>query len=406
MNTPAITGGWRRPEVLVVLCAAAVFALTLGIRQSQALFIGPLNTATGLGLAAISFAFGIGQLTWGFTQPLAGAAAARWGTAPVLVAGALMVAAGTALTPFAGSLLTLTLTVGVLAAGGAGVAGPSILMAAVNRVLPPQRRGIASGIVNAGGSFGQFTIVPLAQVLTGAAGWAGALLLLGAAATLVIPLALMLRTNGGGAQADGTLDAGDVRIAVAVRDRNFHLVAAGFFVCGFHVAFIATHLPGVVAACGLPPGVGAWSLALIGLFNIVGSFGIGWAVGRWRSKSLLSLLYASRALAVLAFLAAPKTELTFVLFSAAIGLTYLSTVPPTAGLVAKFYGPRNMATLFGIVMMSHQVGGFLGAWLGGKAFDATGSYDWMWWADIALALGAALVHLPIREAPLLRTRMA
>lgn len=406
MNTPAITGGWRRPEVLVVLCAAAVFALTLGIRQSQALFIGPLNTATGLGLAAISFAFGIGQLTWGFTQPLAGAAAARWGTAPVLVAGALMVAAGTALTPFAGSLLTLTLTVGVLAAGGAGVAGPSILMAAVNRVLPPQRRGIASGIVNAGGSFGQFTIVPLAQVLTGAAGWAGALLLLGAAATLVIPLALMLRTNGGGAQADGTLDAGDVRIAVAVRDRNFHLVAAGFFVCGFHVAFIATHLPGVVAACGLPPGVGAWSLALIGLFNIVGSFGIGWAVGRWRSKSLLSLLYASRALAVLAFLAAPKTELTFVLFSAAIGLTYLSTVPPTAGLVAKFYGPRNMATLFGIVMMSHQMGGFLGAWLGGKAFDATGSYDWMWWADIALALGAALVHLPIREAPLLRTRMA
>jgi predicted MFS family arabinose efflux permease len=229
--------------------------------------------------------------------------------------------------------------------------------------------------------------------------------MLGAAATLVVPLALMLRAGAGDGAATAAPEA-DVRIRDAVRDRNFHLVFAGFFVCGFHVAFIATHLPGVVAACGLPPSVGAWSLALIGLFNMAGSLGIGWAVGRWRSKSLLSLLYASRAVAVLAFLAAPKTELTFVLFSAVIGLTYLSTVPPTAGLVAKFYGPRNMATLFGVVMMSHQVGGFLGAWLGGKAFEATGSYDWMWYADIALALAAALVHLPIREAAVLRARPA
>lgn len=401
----SVASGWTRNERLAVVCAALVFALTMGIRQSQALFISPLNTATGLGLASISFAFGIGQLVWGLTQPLAGAAAARFGITPVLVVGTLMTAAGTALTPFAGSLLALTLFIGVLGAGGAGIAGPAILMAAVNRVVPIERRGIASGLVNAGGSFGQFTVVPLAQVLSGAAGWASALLMLGAAATLAIPLAMALG-RGAGPGAPTAAPEADVRITDALRDRNFHLVFTGFFVCGFHVAFIATHLPGVVAACGLPPSVGAWSLALIGLFNIAGSLGIGWAVGRWRSKSLLSLLYASRALAVLVFMAAPKTTLTMLLFSAVIGLTYLSTVPPTAGLVAKFYGPRNMATLFGVVMLSHQVGGFLGAWLGGKAFEATGSYDWMWYADIALALGAALVHLPIREAPMLRPQPA
>jgi predicted MFS family arabinose efflux permease len=190
-----------------------------------------------------------------------------------------------------------------------------------------------------------------------------------------------------------------VAVKRAFGDQNYLLLNAGFFTCGFHVAFIMTHLPGVVASCQLPPAVGAWSLAVIGLFNLAGSLGIGWAMGRWRSRSLLAIVYATRAVTVLVFLAAPKTEVTFVLFSAVLGLTWLSTVPPTAGLVAKFYGPRYMATLFGIVMLSHQIGGFLGAYLGGKAFTASGSYDWMWWADIALALFAAAVHLPIREKP-------
>jgi predicted MFS family arabinose efflux permease len=171
-------------------------------------------------------------------------------------------------------------------------------------------------------------------------------------------------------------------------------------VCGFHVAFLATHLPGVVASCGLPPQVAAWSLALLGLFNIVGSVGIGWAVGRWRMKSLLSLIYASRAVAVLLFLLAPKTEFVMLAFAAVMGLTFLSTVPPTAGLVAKFFGPANMAMLFGVVMLTHQIGGFLGAWLGGKVFEATGNYNWVWYIDIVLAVGAALIHLPIREAHL------
>jgi len=187
-------------------------------------------------------------------------------------------------------------------------------------------------------------------------------------------------------------------IGRAMRDPSYLLLGTGFFVCGFHVAFIATHLPGVVAACQLPPAVGAWALAIVGLFNIVGSFAMGWAVGRWRMKSLLSLVYAARGLAVLVFLFAPKTEAVVLVFAAFIGLTYLSTVPPTVGLVAKFFGTAHMATLFGFVMLSHQIGGFLGAWLGGKSFEWTGSYDWMWYADIVLAAGAALIHLPIREA--------
>ena len=187
-------------------------------------------------------------------------------------------------------------------------------------------------------------------------------------------------------------------IARALRDPNYLMLGAGFFVCGFHVAFIATHLPGVVASCQLPAVLGAWALGVVGLFNILGSLGVGWAVGRWRMKSLLSLVYAARALAVLAFLLAPKTETTLLVFAAVIGLTYLSTVPPTVGLVAKFYGTANMGTLFGLVMLSHQVGGFLGAYLGGKAFEWTGSYNWLWYADIVLAIGAALINLPIREA--------
>ena len=191
-------------------------------------------------------------------------------------------------------------------------------------------------------------------------------------------------------------------IRAALRDPSYLLLGAGFFVCGFHVAFLATHLPGVIASCGLPLQFGAWSLAMLGLFNIVGSVAMGWAVGRWRMKSLLSLVYAARALAVLVFLLAPKTGPVVLIFAAVMGLTFLSTVPPTAGLVAKFFGPANMATLFGIVMLTHQVGGFLGAWLGGKVFEATGSYDWIWYIDIVLAVGAALIHLPIREARVVR----
>jgi predicted MFS family arabinose efflux permease len=188
----------------------------------------------------------------------------------------------------------------------------------------------------------------------------------------------------------------------ALRDPSYLMLAGGFFVCGFHVAFLGTHLPGVVASCGLPTQWGAWALGILGLFNIVGSLAMGWAVGRWRMKSLLSLVYAVRALAVVVFLVAPKTGPVMLVFAAVMGLTFLSTVPPTAGLVAKFFGTANMAMLFGMVMLTHQVGGFLGAYLGGKVFEATGNFNLVWYIDIVLAVGAALIHLPIREAKLVR----
>jgi predicted MFS family arabinose efflux permease len=389
-----------------VLAAAGIFALTMGIRQSQALFIGAINSHTGIGIASISLAFACAQLMWGVTQPIAGIFADRYGPGRVIAVGALAVGVGTALTPYAGSALGLILLIGVITSGGAGAAGPSVLMAAIAKLIPAEKRGFATGVVNAGGSFGQFAIAPLSQALIGGIGWMAALGTLGFMMLAALPLAFILRGRTGGTVASGPAQSLGSAVGEALRDPSFLLLSGGFFVCGFHVAFIAVHMPGVIALCGLAPEVGAWSLAVIGLFNIAGSFGVGWAVNRWRMKSLLSLIYAARALAVLAFLAAPKTEFAVLVFSAVIGVTYLSTVPPTAGLVAKFYGPRYMATLFGLVMLSHQIGGFLGAWLGGKTFEATNSYDLMWYADIALAIGAALIHLPIREKPVVRPAAA
>ncbi|GAB4563579.1 MAG: MFS transporter [Rhizobacter sp.] len=405
MNSPLIPK--RQMAVwLVLLAAAGTFSLTMGARQSMGLFLNTLNTHTGLGLASISLAFAFGQLWWGLTQPFAGMVADRVGAGRVLVLGVLLVAVGTALVPFMTTTWGLIFAIGILSAGGAGMAGPAVLMAATTRLIPIEKRGMATGIVNAGGSFGQFVFAPIAQGITAAAGWVVALQSLALFSLLALPAAWVLRgnskhvgpVNSGTPKSETTREA----IARAVRDPSYRLLCAGFFVCGFHVAFIATHLPGVVASCGLPPALGAWALGTVGLFNIVGSVAMGWAVsfqgGRWRMKSLLSLVYATRAVAVLLFLIAPKTEFTFLVFAAVIGVSYLSTVPPTAGLVAKFFGPAHMATLFGLVMLSHQIGGFLGAYLGGKAFEWTGSYNWMWYADIVLAVGAALIHLPIREA--------
>lgn len=388
---------------LVLLAAAGTFALTMGTRQTMGLFLSPLNTSTGLGLGSISLAFAFGQLWWGLTQPFAGAIADRIGAGRVLLIGVLLVALGTFITPYMTTTAGLVLAIGVLSAGGAGMAGPAVLMAATMRLLPQRMRGMASGIVNAGGSFGQFAMAPIAGALMVGYGWASAMQVLALLVLLALPAAFLLRGNSHHpATPDhkpvGTREA----LRTAMRDRSYLMLGAGFFVCGFHVAFLATHLPGVIASCNLPVQFGAWSLAMLGLFNIVGSIAMGWAVGRWRMKSLLSLVYATRALAVLVFLVAPKTGTVVLLFAAVMGLTFLSTVPPTAGLVAKLFGTTNMATLFGVVMLSHQVGGFLGAWLGGRMFEATGSYDWVWYLDIMLAVGAALIHLPIREARLAR----
>ncbi len=385
---------------LVLFAAAGVFAMTMGIRQTMGLFLSPLNTATGLGIGSISLAFAFGQLWWGLTQPFAGIVADKIGAGRVIFLGVLLVAIGTIITPLMTTTAGLIFAIGMLAAGGSGMAGPSVLMAATSRMVPAEKRGIATGIVNTGGSFGQFLMAPLAGALTVAVGWAAALQILGLVALLALPAVFVLKGNAKSSvpanhKPVGTMDA----IRAALRNPSYLMLGGGFFVCGFHVAFLATHLPGVIVACGLPAVVGAWSLAMIGLFNIFGSIGMGWAVGHWRMKSLLSLLYAARGIAILIFLLAPKTTAVVLIFAAVMGVTFLSAVPPTAGLVAKFFGTANMGALFGIVMLVHQVGGFLGAWLGGKVFELTGAYDWVWYVDIALATGAALINLPIREAP-------
>ncbi|THU00273.1 MFS transporter [Lampropedia puyangensis] len=404
----------RNAWLWVVLAAASVFALTMGVRQTMGLFMSPLNTSTGLGVANISLAFAFGQLWWGLTQPFAGAVTDRIGAGRVLALGLFLVALGTVLTPYMQSTFGLIVAIGILAAGGAGMAGPAVLMAVTTRMVPVQRRGVASGVVNAGGSFGQFVMAPLAAGLTAWLGWLLSMQTLGLMVLLALPAAWLLRNRIPknqndrkiGHNADSMAGPGIERMPLKAVLRqawalpSYRYLCLGFLVCGFHVAFLATHLPGVVAACGLPPSVAAWSLGLIGLFNIVGSVAMGWAVGRWRMKSLLSLVYATRAIAVVLFVLAPKTAGVMLVFAAVMGVTFLSTVPPTAGLVAKFFGPQNMAMLFGVVMLAHQVGGFMGAWLGGQVWEMTGSYDWVWMIDIVLALGAALVHLPIRESAL------
>lgn len=393
----------KRGYLAVALAAGAVFALSLGIRQAQPLFISAINSHTGVGYASISLAFAVAQLMWGVSQPAAGAIADRWGHRPVMIAGALLVAAATAATPFAQSSLALIVLIGLVAGSGAGALGPGVLVSVATRWIPAARQGMASGIINAGGSFGQFTLIPFAQLLIGIAGWQPALMILGATGLLAVPLVIYL-THGAAAAAAAAKAAaaggGTLRQALreAANDRSYLLLNIGFFTCGFHVAFIATHLPGVVASCALPATVSAWSLAIIGLFNIMGSLWIGNRIQEWRMKIALAGIYAARAVLILLFFYSPKTEITFFLFAAGIGFTYLSTVPPTVGLVAKLHGTRYLATLFGLVMLSHQIGGFLGAWLGGKAFEASGNYDWMWWADAALCLMAAAVHLPIKEA--------
>ena len=389
----------NRSFLAVAIAASAVFALGLGIRNAQPLFISAVNSSTGVGYVALSLAFGIAQLVWGMAQPVAGAVADRFGPRPVMLAGAILIAGATAAIPLAHSALALTLLIGVAGAIGSGI-GPSLLMSTGSRWIPEAKRGLANGIIGAGGSFGQFTLIPLAQLAIGVAGWQPALVMLGATGLLAIPLIAYLTRGSHATAHPGAAATGSLRDAVraAANDRSYLLLNAGFFTCGFHVAFIATHLPGYVATCQQPPSVAAWSLGIIGLFNIAGSLWVGRAIAETRMKLMLAAIYFARALLILVFFFSPKTELAFFLFAAGIGFTYLSTVPPTVGLVAKLHGPRYLATLFGIVMLSHQVGGFLGAWLGGKAYAATGSYDWMWWADIGLCLMAAAVHLPIREA--------
>jgi MFS family permease len=396
-----------RAAWLLILAAAAILMITMGARLTTGLFMSPINTSTGMGIASISFALAVGQFMWGAAQPVFGAVADKVGSAKVVIAGALMLAGGLALTPLVSSQWGLLLTMGFLSAAGAGAGSFSILIGATAQRLPAARRPFAAGFINAGGSFGQFVFAPLMQAIISSAGWMVAMLTMAATTLLTIPLAWPLRNppkkNTAAPVASEVTAASDGiglgrQIRIAMRDRSYLMLHLGFFTCGFHIAFLVTHLPGEVALCNLSAGVSATALGLIGLFNIAGSLTVGYLATRYRMKSLLALMYASRAAIVALYLLAPKTPLTFYVFAAALGFTWLATVPPTAGLVGKLFGMRYLSTLFGLTLLSHQVGGFLGAWLGGLAFVHFGDYNWMWYADIVLAIGAALCNLPIREA--------
>jgi MFS family permease len=389
---------WGKPAAVVTLSAAGILMVTMGARQSLGLFVSPLNTATGLGITTISFALAVGQFMWGAIQPVAGAVADRHGPGKVLVAGLIVLSLGTALTPFMTSGFGLVIALGVLSAIGSGAGSFSVLIGAAARHLTEDRHGKAAGIINAGGSFGQFVFAPLSQALIQALGWMGAMWSLALITLGALPLARVVSPKGPVHHhaADRGAPWGAVRHAVG--DRSYLLLHAGFFTCGFHIAFLVTHLPGEVDLCGLPPAVASWSLAFIGLANIVGSLIAGSCTARFRSKYILAVMYGSRALLIGWYLMAPKTEWTFYAFAVGLGLTWLATVPPTAAIVGKLFGIRYLATLFGLTLLSHQIGGFLGAYLGGIALAHSGNYQWMWYADMALAAAAAVVNLPIREA--------
>lgn len=394
----------QRPEVLVVtLAAAGILMVTMGTRQTFGLFVSPMHDSTGLSIATISFALAIGQFTWGAIQPVAGAMADRYGPRPVLIISLLTLAIGCAVTPFIQSGFGLTLSLGILACIGSGTGSFSVLIGAAARRLPLEARGSASGVINAGGSFGQFIFAPIVQKLIQTVGWMGSLWAMAVIAIATLPLVGKLTGAAEVPQHHDEVDTGlKQTIVSAMQNPSYLLLHAGFFTCGFHIAFLVTHLPGEISLCGLPPAVAGWSLAIIGLANIFGSLYAGSCIAKYRSKYVLAAMYGSRALLIAAYLMMPRTELTYYLFAAGLGFTWLATVPPTASIVGKLFGTRYLGTLFGLTLLSHQIGGFLGAWLGGLAITRFGDFTWMWYADMALAAGAALVNLPIKEAPVVR----
>jgi predicted MFS family arabinose efflux permease len=411
----------RRSTVLMI-AASSILLLTMGVRQSLGLFLLPIVAATGVGLVAVSFALAIGQFVWGAAQPLLGAAADRFGAYRVLIVGALLLAAGGMMARWNTSAAGFTLSLGILMAAGTAAGSFAILIGVTARYVPAEKRSMAAGIINAGGSLGQLLFAPFTQYLIRTAGWSIGMLAISAAALATIPLSWLFRpgraeavtamtARAGGAvgeRADEAASSMSLReqLRVALKDRNYLYLHAGFFTCGFHIAFLVTHLPGNLQLCGLPATVAANSLALIGACNVIGSLAVGWLGDRYRMRSILALLYASRAAVIVCYVMMPKTAFNVYVIAGALGFSWLATVPPTAGLVGKLFGTRYLTTLFGLTLLTHQIGGFLGAWLGGVAMARLGSYDWIWYADIVLALGAALINLPIEEAAPMRVAQA
>jgi predicted MFS family arabinose efflux permease len=386
---------------IVLISGALCVLLILGIRGSYGLFLKPQSIDLGWGREVFAFAIAMQNLLWGVFQPFVAAFADKAGAGKTVAIGGILYVVGLLIMSTATDPLTFQLSAGVIIGMAQAAAGNVIIIGVVGRVMPPEKRTWAIGIVISVGASGQFLIVPLAQILLSNFGWASTYAIMAGMASLVIALAVVL---GRAAQrATPPKPSGEDSFTLrsilveASQHNGYRLLIAGFFVCGFHVAFISVHLPAYLTDLGMPAGTGAWSLALIGFFNVLGSYVSGVLSGRYSKKYLLSGLYTGRAIVILAFIMLPISTGTVFVFSAIMGFLWLSTVPPTSGLVAQIFGTRYMGTLFAIVFFSHQVGAFFGVWLGGYFFDNFGSYMPVWWAGIALALTAAALHLPIND---------
>ena len=399
--SPAPASGLSRRAWIMILTGAVIVTLSMGVRQSFGLFLRPVGLDLEIDRQTFGLIIAAQNLLFGLIQPFVGAWADKHGAGKVAVGGALVYLAGLAVAATAANALGLMLGFGVMV--GLSMAGVTfvVVLGAVGRAVPPEKRTLAFGIVTAGGSFGQFLVVPAAQGLLDSLDWRLTLFVLGGLVALIIPLALGV---AGKPPAPSARDGLPLKAALkeALTNPSYALLNLGFFVCGFHVAFVGTHLPAYLRDMGLSGGVGAASLALIGLFNIAGS----WLWGAWGSKAskkgLLTLLYALRAVAIAVFLLVPLSPASALIFAATFGFLWLGTVPLTNGLVAQIFGVRHLSALAGIVFLSHQVGAFLGAWLAGVAFDLTGSYTAIWIISIGLAVMAALANVPVREGPVIR----
>ncbi len=391
-----------RTATLILLCGSIVVSLSLGIRHTFGLFLQPMTADLAWSREAFSFAIALQNLMWGAGGPVTGWLADRFGAGKVVFGGGLLYAAGVGLMAYSTTPFMFTLSAGVLVGLGLSATTFSVIYGAVGRAVAPDKRAMSLAVVGAAGSFGQFLLVPSGQYLIGDMGWFAALMGLTVAAGLIVPLALGTaeREHAGGAHAMAQ-SAGEA-LREAFGERAFWLLTLGYFVCGFQVVFIGAHLPSYVIDKGLTANTGMLALALIGLFNIFGTYGFGLAGGRWSKKKLLAAIYFARSIIIVLFLLAPLSHLSVAVFAAAMGLLWLGTVPLTNGLVAQIFGVKYLAMLSGFVFFSHQLGSFLGVWLGGFIFDRTGAYDIVWIISIALGVLAALVNLPVDERPLAR----
>ena len=390
---------------LLLICGCLIAMASFGIRSAMGLFTAPVGAEHGWGREIYAFALALQNLMWGLAQPIAGAIADRRGCFPVLVFGALLYALGLALIPFSDTPLLLFLTAGVMVGGGIAASSFAIVMSAFAQLLPESRRSWAFGVATASGSLGQFVFAPFGQAAIASYGWEIALFLFAVSMAATLPLALSLRRHKGSeADSDGETTSESspsmstsAALSAALAHRSYLLLTFGFFVCGFQIAFITVHLPPFLAESGFPHLQGL-AIGLIGLFNVIGAYSSGMIAAKRSKPRMLSMIYFLRSAVIAVFVFAPLSEITILLFAATMGILWLSTVPPTAGLVSSICGTKYMATLYGAVFLSHQIGSFTGVWLGGWLYDVTGDYFAMWMAGIGFGLFAAAVHLPIDAA--------